>query len=348
MTTNSASSSDATTPPMLKTEVLQKIIGITLNKDLIDERKTQSHASEFVIEGIALRGEITVLYASPNTGKTLITLSLLAQNKLTNDADIEIFHVNLDDSFDGLTTKAEIGLAGGYRVLNPNNFTDPLSTLSEIFTALIESDGARDTVFVLDTVKKFTDPMDKKASSAFMRGCRSYTQAGGTTILLAHNNKQTPNNPTPTPGGTSDLQDDADCVYVMSTAKKQPSEQGTQYFVKFENRKSRGPNVSEACFSFIKDADANYTNMFWSVAPKNTANTNKHSSNGINIILVESILSLLSDGPKSQKELIANLSNEYGKNKVRNHLKVLSDPKSDKPKLIEYRGPKNTAVYKLN
>jgi hypothetical protein len=33
--------------------------------------------------------------------------SLLAQTKQVNDTDIEIFHVNLDDSFDGLTKKAE-------------------------------------------------------------------------------------------------------------------------------------------------------------------------------------------------------------------------------------------------
>jgi hypothetical protein len=86
---------------------------------------------------------------------------------------------------------------------------------------LIESGAARETVFVLDTVKKFTDPMDKKASSNFMRGCRTFTQAGGTSILLAHNNKQTPNNPTPTPGGTSDLDDAATTRAGQDAVSKQ-------------------------------------------------------------------------------------------------------------------------------
>ena len=348
MTTDTASSSDAPSPVDLKTIALNKIISLTLNEGLINERKTQSHSSEFVIEGIALRGDITVLYASPNTGKTLLALSLLAQTKRANDTDIEIFHVNLDDSFDGLTKKAEIGLTSGYRVLNTNSFTDPLIALNSIFTTLIESGAARETVFVLDTVKKFTDPMDKKACSSFMRGCRTFTQAGGTIILLAHNNKQTPNNPTPTPGGTSDLHDDADCVYVMSTVRKQTIDKGTQFFVKFDNRKARGPNVTEDNYSFIKNEDADYTNMFWSVRPEDAEVSNQITSEGLNTTLVDTILCMLSEGPISQKELISKLSNEYGRNKVRSHLKALSDPRTDEPKLIESRGPKNAAVYELN
>ena len=348
MTTETASCSDAPSPADLKITALNKIISLTLNEGLINERKKQSHASEFVIEEIALRGDITVLYASPNTGKTLLALSLLAQTKQVNDTDIEIFHVNLDDSFDGLTKKAEIGLTSGYRVLNTSSFTDPLIALNDIFTTLIESGAARETVFVLDTVKKFTDPMDKKASSNFMRGCRTFTQAGGTIILLAHNNKQTPNNPTPTPGGTSDLHDDADCVYVMSTVRKQTIDQGTQFFVKFDNRKARGPNVTEANYSFIKNEDTDYTNMFWSVKSEESNSSKQLASDNLDPKLVDTILCILSEGPRTQAELRTQLSDKFGKNKVRGHLRALSDQGSEEHKLTETRGPKNTAVYELS
>lgn len=348
MTTEIASSSDAPSPADLKKIALNKIISLTLDEGLINERKTQSHSSEFVIEDIALRGDITVLYASPNTGKTLLALSLLAQTKQANNTDIEIFHVNLDDSFDGLTKKAEIGLTSGYRVLNTSSFTDPLIALNGIFTTLIESSAARETVFVLDTVKKFTDPMDKKACTNFMRGCRTFTQAGGTIILLAHNNKQTPNNPTPTPGGTSDLHDDADCVYVMSTVRKQTIDKGTQFFVKFDNRKARGPNVTEANYSFIKNEDTDYTNMFWSVKSEESHSSKQPASDNLDPKLVDAILCILSEGPRTQTELRNQLSDKFGKNKIRGHLSALSDQSTEEHKLTETRGPKNTAVYELS
>ena len=348
MTTEIASSSDVPSPADLKKIALNKIISLTLNEGLINERKTQSHSSEFVIEDIALRGDITVLYASPNTGKTLLALRLLAQTKQANDTDIEIFHVNLDDSFDGLTKKAEIGLTSGYRVLNTSSFTDPLTALNGIFTTLIESGAARETVFILDTVKKFADPMDKKACTNFMRGCRTFTQAGGTIILLAHNNKQTPNNPTPTPGGTSDLHDDADCVYVMSTVRKQTIDKGTQFFVKFDNRKARGPNVTEANYSFIKNEDTDYTNMFWSVKSEESNSSKQLASDNLDPKLVDTILCILSEGPRTQAELTTQLRDKFGKNKIRDHLKALSDQSTGEPKLAESRGPKNKAIYELS
>ena len=56
----------------------------------------------FVLQDIAILGQWTTLYASPNTGKTLLTLWLLreALGELTVDGHY-VFYVNADDSFKG-------------------------------------------------------------------------------------------------------------------------------------------------------------------------------------------------------------------------------------------------------
>ena len=44
-------------------------------------------------------------------------------------------------------------------------------------------------MIILDTLKKFTDLMNKKASSEFGKLARTFVGAGGTIIALAHTNK---------------------------------------------------------------------------------------------------------------------------------------------------------------
>lgn len=349
MTTKSSCKQELETKLNKRNQALQDVISLTLNEQAIEVRNQRAVSTEYVIDGLAIRGDITVLFASPNTGKTLLAISLLTQTKALNSTGLEIFHINLDDSYDGLTMKAKLGLTGGFRVFDTSNFGTPLTSLNNIFIALINGDAARDTVFVLDTVKKFTDPMDKKASSDFMRSCRAYTQAGGTLILLAHNNKQTPNNPTPTPGGTSDLQDDADAVYVMSTIKQESCDTGTQYYVQFENRKARGPNATQAVFSFIKTPDADYENMFWSVTQEsvNESLQNSASSASLDQKLTKAITETLTDQPLTQSQIIEALSKSFGKNKVRQHLQALTNKDGEHQLLYQSRGYKNSVIYEL-
>jgi hypothetical protein len=47
---------------------------------------------------------------------------------------------------------------------------------------LVQSGEAKGTIFILDTLKKFTNLMDKTLASEFGNTARSYVTAGGTFV----------------------------------------------------------------------------------------------------------------------------------------------------------------------
>ena len=56
-----------------------------------------------LLDGLALMGQATVLYAAPNTGKTLLVLWLLIQAIKEGRVDPSlVFYINCDDSADRL------------------------------------------------------------------------------------------------------------------------------------------------------------------------------------------------------------------------------------------------------
>ena len=75
----------------------------------------------FVLQDIAILGQWTTLYASPNT-KTLLTLWLLreALQSLCLDGD-DVFYVNADDNYRGIVEKTELAEQCGFHMVAPNH-----------------------------------------------------------------------------------------------------------------------------------------------------------------------------------------------------------------------------------
>jgi hypothetical protein len=75
----------------------------------------------FVLQDIAILGQWTTLYASPNTGKTLLTLWLLDEGLKELKVDGHyLFYVNADDSFKGTVEKTELAERSGFHMVTPN------------------------------------------------------------------------------------------------------------------------------------------------------------------------------------------------------------------------------------
>jgi Bifunctional DNA primase/polymerase, N-terminal/Primase C terminal 2 (PriCT-2)/AAA domain len=205
-----------------------------------------------VLGDLVLRGQFTVFYADGNVGKTLIMLRLLvdAIESKTIDAD-QVLYVNLDDGAGGLLEKGQIAdqygfheMAIGYRGFTRDGFFESIK-------AMISTKEASGTLLILDTLKKFTDVMSKPESSAFGELMRAYTAVGGTVLALAHTNKNPDSNGKPVPGGTSDIPQDADCVYTMAAEDKDG-----QRVVTFANRKMRGSVPMMAQFTYSRSVGA--------------------------------------------------------------------------------------------
>jgi hypothetical protein len=227
------------------------------------EMMAQMMDDEYVLEGIAIMGQWTNFYAAPNTGKTLITLAMLIEQvkagKLNGG---NVYYVNADDNYRGAVEKLEILEAHGIQVLIPNQNYFDNSKMNDLVDNLTRANQATGQVIVLDTLKKFTDLMDKKVATEFGKLARSFVGAGGTIITLAHTNKNRNDEGKRVFGGTSDILDDCDCGYVIDGGGPNADD---QYRATFENIKSRGDVAQKVTFKFTKAAGCSYEQLLISV-----------------------------------------------------------------------------------
>jgi hypothetical protein len=118
-------------------------------------------------------------------------------------------------------------------------------------------------MIILDTGKKFFDPMSKRQGRAFGKHVRLFVMKGGTIIVLAHTNKHHDNSGKPIYGGTSDLVEDFDCAYLMyEVGKDVDAEIKT---IQFENIKSRGNVARQANYRYSIAEGLSYREILESV-----------------------------------------------------------------------------------
>ena len=227
----------------------------------------EKHAVDdvFVLPGIALMGDSTVIYGAPGSSKTLLTLYLLTKSIDAGAIDPDkVFYVNVDDSLRGLTQKLVIAEEFGFHMLAEGHRNFRASDLRNLLFDAITNGQAHGTVVVLDTLKKFTNLMDKTKASAFSTLCRQFAMKGGTMIALAHTNKNPGPDGKPKYGGTSDMVDDADCAYIIDTLDiSDPAYKA----VVLEKEKSRGNNALTACYRFSQEPGQSYEALLASVEP---------------------------------------------------------------------------------
>lgn len=209
------------------------------------------------LKDLAIVGQWTTFYAAPNTGKTLLTLWLLVEQVKDNVIQGQnVYYVNADDGYKGAVEKLEIAETVNINVLTPNENGFKTSILVELLQRMAETKDAKNKIVVLDTLKKFTDPMDKKKSSYFGNVCRQFVLAGGTIICLAHTNKRKANDGSSIHGGTSDIIDDCDCAYIIEQLGSDTAE--------FVNIKARGNVADRAAFKYSNEKK-DYYELFDSV-----------------------------------------------------------------------------------
>lgn len=216
-----------------------------------------------ILGGLAVLGQATVLYAAPNTGKTLLTLSLTIATIVHGKVNPElVFYVNVDDSLTGLIEKLRLAeeyrfhmVAEGYRQFRAEH-------LLRILAEMISKDECQGVVLILDTLKKFTDLMSKRKSTAFGKVIRRFVLKGGTCIFLAHTNKRPGSDGRPVYAGTSDILEDVDCAYVAQVISESNAREKV---IAFENIKRRGNVRQRAVFGYSMDDGISYEELLASV-----------------------------------------------------------------------------------
>ena len=195
-----------------------------------------------------------------------------------------------------------------------------VETLKLLLEQAIDSQSAGDVVFVLDTLKKFVDMMDKRAARTLTDLLRRFVQAGGTVIALAHTNKNKASDGASIAEGVGDFLNDADCGYIIEVVSSQDAPTKT---IVFNNTKSRGPNAKKATFTYDNGEETSWHERFESVASLDGDEAKKTISkieadrrHAEDVQVIEYICERLKSGPRSRKELCQeDLTNEFSRNR---------------------------------
>jgi hypothetical protein len=202
-------------------------------------------------------------------------------------------------------------------MLVPNHNGFKAHDLLTIVKGLVSKDQARNVVIILDTLKKFTDLMDKSAASAFGAIAREFISAGGTLICLAHTNKHKDADGKGIYAGTSDIVDDSDCVYVID--KISADDLTGKHVVEFTNKKARGDVASTASFQYTRTPGQSYLQLLDSVkridkhalevVKKKTAIEKQLE---LDDELIEALRECISAGPLPKSKMISQVNKDAG------------------------------------
>ena len=223
-----------------------------------------------LLGNIALTGQATIIYAAPNTGKTLITIWLIIEAiKNGRIEPSKLYYLNMDDTGNGLLDKLRLAEEYGFHMLAEGYRDLKIVDFMAILDDLIETNRCKGIIIILDTLKKFTNLMDKQKASSFTKVIRRFIVKGGTLIALAHTNKNPGANGKLVYGGTTDMIDDSDCAYILTPVSI--TEDGSKV-VEFENIKCRGNVAKTAAYSYTTGTYNSYAELLLTVSEFDSKN----------------------------------------------------------------------------
>lgn len=228
------------------------------------EYEARAQDTKPLLGPLVMKGQATMLYAPPNTGKTLITLHFIEEAIIEKRIDPNnLYYVNADDSSKGLSEKLRLMQDLGAHVVVPGQKGFKGSDLQELLVKTAQLDAARDSCIIIDTLKKFTPLNDKRLTSEFAEACRQFVMAGGTLLALGHTTKNPNPDGTPRYAGTTDVLEDFDAVYVV-VALQAKAEKGEKA-VRFTKLKSRADSPDEVVYAYAAENGITYQERLASV-----------------------------------------------------------------------------------
>jgi len=229
----------------------------------VNEMKNQLKSDVYVFDGLALEGQITLFFAWPNTGKTLLFIHMLIEGIKTGAIKAEdIFYINADDDFRGLVTKSEIAKKYGFQMISPDESGLTSSEIIQILLDVADQENAGGKIIILDTVKKFVNLMNKAEQSSFYSTLRMLSVKRITVILAGHANKYSNADDELVYEGTADTLNDVDCVYSINRMSQLDSD---EMVVEFRNIKNRGDVLKKRSYKYNNRAEISWTDRLASV-----------------------------------------------------------------------------------
>ncbi|MEW8051329.1 MAG: primase C-terminal domain-containing protein, partial [Candidatus Thiodiazotropha sp.] len=319
----------------------------------ISEMKKNLSNDYYVIMEMALAGQITLFYAWPNTGKTLLFFWFIISG-IENGTLIaaNIIYVNADDNYKGLYTKAKIAEKCGFHMISPAEAGISPKDLIILLDELANTDDATGKIIFLDTLKKFANMMDKQSQATLYNTLRRLVSKNATVIIAGHANKHLDIDGNLVYEGTSDTMNDVDCVYSIYRISERDD---TNQIVEFRREKDRGNVIAKVSYGYRKEQGMHYEDIINSIRRLDETEANKATFLKGQKQLVEQyscerefVSEILKDGPKNQSQLLDafNRLDSHNRNFSRNALRAALSELTDVAWTVE-RGTKNAAIYTL-
>lgn len=270
-----------------------------------DAYEARALACKPLLGNVAMMGQSTIWYAAPNAGKTLLVLYLLFLAISRKDVlGRNSYYINADDNAHGLAEKMRLCEEYGVHTVVPGERGFDISRLVDLLETMANDDQCLGVVIVLDTVKKAVDLMDKRLSQRFGGAVRQFTQKGGTFIGLAHTRKNPSSTGKAVYGGTTDLVEDCDAVFMLTTL----SEDATKPLktVQFQSIKQRGGGADEA-YAYTTAPDS-YQDLLASVVlvdPGDVREVQDAAARDSEEPIISAIISCIEQGICSKMQLVA-------------------------------------------
>ncbi|MGL1163574.1 hypothetical protein ACSTKZ_08345 [Vibrio parahaemolyticus] len=241
---------------------LSSLMAFSINKDLQDLESDQNN-SKFLFDGIVLQGQSTVIFSPPNSGKTLFLINQLYKAHFNNALNgLEVFYINADDSRTGLIEKTKLLNEINVHMLAPGYNKFEIQKFQSMVRKIISDNESHKVCFILDTIKKFSDTMDKKMMREFGILLSEFVSTGGTLIGLGHTNKNRSTNGELVYSGTTDLIEDCNCIYMLDVLNKHSLDESTEEkTLRLYNTKLRGDNLLELNFKYTKKVGSSYKDL---------------------------------------------------------------------------------------
>lgn len=233
-------------------------------KGQANEYEARAQDTKPLLGPLVMKGQATMVYAAPNTGKTLIALHLV--DEAISEGRIEannLYYVNADDSSKGLAEKLRLLQDLGAHIIAPGQRGFKSRDLKDLLMSTASLGVANQSCIIIDTLKKFTPLNDKRLSSEFAEACRQYVLDGGTILALGHTTKNPNADGTPRYTGTTDILEDFDAVYVAEQTDT-PTDDGDKA-VRFTKLKSRADSPDEVTFAYADGSGISYQERLASV-----------------------------------------------------------------------------------
>lgn len=173
---------------------------------------------KFIVDGFIVSGQLHMVCAKPNAGKTTILFHLAGEMA---SSGYQVIYVHADTSAgDAKRFHAEAEKLG-ITLLLPDMKIG--KSMRDVVEDLKRINGSRSNlsklVLIFDTYKKMTDVISKTANKDMLMLLRGLTAKGATIICLAHTNKYEDKNGMPIYEGTADTRSDVDNLIYLVPSK---------------------------------------------------------------------------------------------------------------------------------